>query len=509
MGVRIMSRILNTVALMAVLAAAGRAGRQAPREWTNSLGMKFVRIPAGSFVMGSSGESLPKAIAVKPHFATGDPDEKPAHKVRISKSLWMGAYEVTNAQYEQFDSGHRSLRGKLGFSAADDDAVVFVSWNDATAFCQWLSKKERRTYRLATEAEWEYAARAGTTTPFYTGDELPATLQKNQRVSWFPDPARRKPEDNAVPLRVGSAPANAWGLFDMAGNVEEWVNDWYGPYRGEEQRDPVGYVSGDFRVARGGSHSTFAYYLRSANRSGALPDDKSWLIGFRVVQGEMPRTRALGAPPAELWARDVDQTPHPRPAVPADQPYFRGPLEYVKIPPGSMGPLFSKHNHDPAIVECPNGDLLAIWYTCVEEPGRELGIAASRLRRGAAQWDDPSMFWNAPDRNDHAPALWFDGDRTIYHFNGMSAAATWGNLATILRTSTDNGRTWSTARIILSEHKTRQMPIESVFRTREGVMVLPCDAVSEGQAARRSTSAVTRAPVGQMRAAPSRGYTRV
>src|SRR5690606_29082157 len=108
------------------------------------------------------------------------------------------------------------------------------------------------------------------------------------------------------------------------------------------------------------------------------------------------------------------------------QPYFAGPRPYVLIPDGSEGPLFSKHNHDPAIAECPNGDLLAIWYTTVTERGRELGMAASRLRYGSEEWEPAAPFWDAPDRNDHAPAMWFDGDRTLYQFVGLSTAATWG-----------------------------------------------------------------------------------
>ena len=165
----------------------------------------------------------------------------------------------------------------------------------------------------------------------------------------------------------------------------------------------------------------------------------------------------------------------------ADTSLFKGPIEYVKILPGSEGPLYSRHNHDPALVDCPNGDLLAIWYSCRRERGRELAVVASRLRVGAEEWEPASPFWDAPDRNDHAPALYFDGRHTIYHFNGLSAAATWGTLATIMRTSTDSGATWSKARLINPEHGLRHMPVESVFRTREGVLVLPCDAVTGGR----------------------------
>jgi hypothetical protein len=411
----------------------------------------------------------------------GDFDERPVHRVTIAKPFYMGATEVTNAQYEQFDPAHRQLRGKLGFSKEDDEAVIFVSWHEATRFCEWLSNKEGKPYRLPTEAEWEYACRAGTTTAYYTGETLPKEFQKNVKVSWFPD-VSRKGESEVVPLTVGKTPPNPWGLYDMHGNVEEWCSDWYGPYETTEQSDPVGRADGEFKVTRGGSHSTELQYLRSANRSGALPEDKTWLIGFRVVLGEMPKTKPLPVPPLPLNQRNVKQQ------IPADlakgpdpaKPYFKGPRTYVKIPPNSSGPMFSAHNHDPAIVECPNGDLLAIWYSCVREQGRELGVVASRLRYGAEEWDEASPFWDAPDRNDHAPALWADGKGTLYHFNGLSAAATWGNLALILRTSSDSGATWSKARLIAPEHGIRHQPIESVFQTREGFIILPCDAVPGG-----------------------------
>ena len=389
----------------------------------------------------------------------------------------MGAFEVTNAQYEQFDPAHRSLRGKLEFSKEDNEAVVFVSWRDANHFCQWLSKKEGKTYRLPTEAEWEFAARAGTVTHFYTGDTLPEAFLKNAPNSFYP-PASYPPP-SPVPTVVGQTPPNAWGLFDMHGNVEEWVHDWYGTYEPGQQTDPVGRAAGDFRVTRGGSHSTEAYFLRSENRMGTLPDDKHGLIGFRIVLAAMQKTKPLPVPPPPINQRDVSQvipkdlTKGPDPS----KPYFRGPRKYVKIPPGSYGPMFSTHNHDSAIVACSNGDLLAIFYSCVNEPGREVAILAARLRYGHDEWDNASPFWDAPDRTDTAPAMWFDGKNTLFHFAALSTAGDYHhNLALALRTSTDSGATWSAAKLIGAEHGERHMPAQSVFRAIDGTIVLVSDA---------------------------------
>ncbi|GAJ06853.1 unnamed protein product, partial [marine sediment metagenome] len=251
--------------------------------------------------------------------------------------------------------------------------------------------------------------------------------------------------------------------------VEEWCYDWYGAYEPTDQIDPVGRSTGQFKVTRGGAHSTKLEYLRSANRLGTLPDDKSYLVGFRVVCGELPKTDPLPVVPAPLNRQNVKQD------IPGDlakgpgpkKPYFKGPIEYVKIPPGSNGPMYSKHNHDPALINCPNGDLLAIWYSCRSEPGRELAILASRLRRGSNYWEPASAFWDAPDRNDHAPAMWYDGQKTIHHFNGLSVGATWGTMVLVMRTSTDSGATWSKAALINPEYARRHQPVQSVFRAYE------------------------------------------
>ena len=454
------------------------------QRFTNSIGMSFVRISTGTYAMGYwQTTALPTEILnVDQWFPDhGDYDEKPSHSVTITQPFYLGAYEVSNAEYERFDPSHRTLRGKLGFSANDNEAVVFVSWTEAKAYCDWLSLREGQPYRLPTEAEWEYACRAGTTTHFWTGDTLPAQYQKNPGNCWYPDPNRSGPT-NIVPLAVGQTLPNPWGLYDMHGNVEEWCYDWYGPYAAGAQSDPVGRVDGLARVTRGGSHSTFAYHLRSENRMGALPEDKSWYIGFRVALGDMPATAPLPAVPPEPYQTNVSQTVPPDITSGPDPlvPYFSGPVKYVNVPPNLVGPLYTNHNHDPSIIQCSNGDLLAIWYTTVSEGGRELAMAASRLRYGLTNWDTASSFYDLPDRNDHAPAFYADTNGTIYHFNGVSAGATWGPLAVLSRFSTNNGADWSKPLLILPEHDVRHQMVPSVFRTSNGAVVLTADAVSTG-----------------------------
>lgn len=380
----------------------------------------------------------------------------------------MGITEVTNAQYEKFDPSHKELRGKYGLSNDDDEAVVFISYNDAVNFCKWLSKKENKTYRLPTEAEWEYACRAGTKTKYNTGNSLPEEFHKN---------AKRNTRAVPVPLHVAKTTQNKWGLFDMHGNVEEWCHDWYAPYKKGTKKDPVGAIDGDSRVTRGGSHSTKIIYLRSANRSGAMPDTRNWLIGFRVVVAPLPKTEPAKLPPMPDFLKNIKQN------IPADiaigpdpdKPYFRGPRQYVTIPKHSDGPLYSKHNHDPAITECPNGDLLAIWYTTEAEADRNLNVAASRLRYGSDKWDPAYLFWAVPDRNDHAPSMWTDEKGKLYHFNGQAGTGGWEYLIVIMRTSTDNGATWSKAKIILPEYTRNHQPIESTFRLSTGEILLPSD----------------------------------
>lgn len=457
--------------------------------WTNSLGMSFTGIAPGEFLMGTSAETLSPELLDNSYSgpghargtlsarSNGEYDEFPQHKVVISNPFMMATHQVTNARYEQFDPDHRAKRGYLGFSNQDNDAVVNVTWHEAMAYCDWLSSTDGKRYRLPTEAEWEYAARAGTTTPYSMGETLPAEHHKNQRVTWYPDPTQGPYDmEQEVPsLAVGMTPPNPWGLFDIHGNVEEWCLDWYGPYTEAEQTDPLGYANGDFRVTRGGSHSTEIYFLRSANRAGALPEDWSWLVGFRVVIGDLPSAPVQPLQTPTPIHRNVVQGSKPVTHISPEKPFFTPPIPYVKIPERLHGPIFSQHNHCPSIIECPNGDLLAVWFSCETEAGREMTLVGSRLRYGQSEWDEPSLFWDAPDRNMTAAFFRREGDM-VHLYGALGVAATWGQMIIYHRESSDSGATWSATRIIYPDHASGQVqPANLVFRTKDGTLIVPGD----------------------------------
>jgi formylglycine-generating enzyme required for sulfatase activity len=221
---------------------------------TNSIGMKFKLIPAGSFLMGS------------PDNEKGREKDEVQHKVTLTQPFYLGIYEVTQEQYEKvMGSNPSKFKGaKL--------PVETVNWNEAQDFCLKLSQLEKNmTYRLPTEAEWEYAARAGTKTAYYWGDDFDA------RYAWCAQNSGRKTQE------VGTCPANPWGLFDMSGNVMEWCEDWSAAYPTGEQVDPKGAASGFFRVFRGGSWNFDPQICRSAFRIANSPDLRIRILGFRVV----------------------------------------------------------------------------------------------------------------------------------------------------------------------------------------------------------------------------------
>ena len=224
------------------------------------LGLELLPIPAGEFLMGSPEDEEDRL------------DRETQHLVKISRPYWLGKYPVTQGQWEEAMGENPS-----GFKDAGKDAPVeCVSWEDAVEFCGKLNEREGQAgrlqegyqYSLPTEAEWEYACRAGTKGP-YSGDLLDDLGWYSQNSGW---------KTHQVGLKL----ANPWGLYDMHGNVLEWCHDWYVKYEADFVTDPVGPSFGSIRVPRGGSWNGSARFCRSARRSRVVPDFRGYALGFRL-----------------------------------------------------------------------------------------------------------------------------------------------------------------------------------------------------------------------------------
>ncbi|MBN2355473.1 SUMF1/EgtB/PvdO family nonheme iron enzyme [candidate division KSB1 bacterium] len=603
----------QTPVIIFLVAALSTA--HAEEGYINSVGMKMIYIKAGSFNMGDSA---------------GQWDEQPVHRVTISNSFFISAAEMTIEQYRLFRPGYQGFEACAPYASG-------VSWHDAVAFCQWLSEKEGRPYRLPTEAEWEYACRAGAATSFSSGDEPPG------------------PETD-----------NIWGIRNMHTGVLEWCLDWYGPYEYADQTDPVGRAHGFARVVRGGlpDDKTFTFdrpvvfYARSANRAGLapefagfisartqdeeMPDESydqfqpglvgvlfdnvqatkplsqsrirylhsekltwpslndwsahwqgsitapvsgevhfhaevddgltltidgqkvidvtaaeaktedviamnagkryplllryfqdggesfmrlywSWpgqarteipgealssntrdaflmkrrfdsalaagkkapSIGFRVVAAPMPSGEPL---PEEkpFFQQGVKQRLVTASRLHPHEPYFRKryllpiPPENVDKPAilaAGFSDYFGRHNHDPALTVCPNGDLIVVFYTSIYEDEPEVAMAATRLRYGADEWDWPSPFIDFADVNDVAPNLWTEKGRIYFFFGNLHLDGTYPFQWTV---SDDNGAGWSEVRYPMFAGPVgphTPQPINSVFRDASGTIYMACDGL--------------------------------
>ncbi len=245
------------------------------KTYTNSLGMTFARIPSGSFIMGSPPQEPFRG------------DSEIQHHVTISKPFYMQATEVTMKQWHAI-MGRRMLVAQKGM---EDMPVTRVSWFDCMKFIRRLNRMGEGTYRLPTEAEWEYAARAGTSTAFSWGDAIDCdkamygnSRQKDDECQLY---IKSRGLEIDQPAPVKSYSPNPWGLYDMHGNVWEWCSDWYGKYRKTAATDPAGPESGHMRIRRGGSWFKYGYSCRSANRSTGHPATRYQTTGFRLVR-EIP-----------------------------------------------------------------------------------------------------------------------------------------------------------------------------------------------------------------------------
>jgi formylglycine-generating enzyme required for sulfatase activity len=227
-------------------------------EYTSpAIGATFVSIKPGSFSMGS------------PWTESYRVDNETQHQVKITAPFYIQTTPVTQGQWRLVMGNNPSYIKDCG----DDCPVDNVSWNEAQEFISKLNKSENtRKYRLPTEAEWEYSARAGTRTPFYTGQ----SLSKNQANFLTSGQA-------PLPIRVANFAPNNWGLYDMHGNVSQWVLDWFGNYSKDDATDPTGPENGTHRVIRGCGYLTFLNHCRCAYRGAEPPTARNYNVGFRLV----------------------------------------------------------------------------------------------------------------------------------------------------------------------------------------------------------------------------------
>ncbi len=407
------------LALGAGLCFAAEAQTISGPVLTNGLGMELVRMGPATFMMGTGAD---------PRLADRDGpsyDEQPSHPVTLSRAFYILRGKISQSDYE---------RSGLPGSATD------ASWEQATTFCRWLSRREGRTYRLPTEAEWEYVF--GQTTR-----ELRCTVEMRGR---------------------------------------EWVQDWHGVFPVDSVTDPTGPVTGMTKVIRDGAH-----------RLSLSPDARNspWGLGatgFRVVLETDPPLKPYAAPPPFTQAAIKRTTAPARHGPDPNTPYFTVRFA-LPIPPendtGLSGPLTGldpsvmAHQHSPGFEILPNGDALAIYFSARDRGGTNENDSATRfvqarLRYGAEEWDPPELFMDFKPLNDQSALLWREGN-TVRFFGGGRGASPW--LPFKMAVTTNNGATWAVTLPHLNAPATdfTAQPIVNAFRAPDGAMYFAMDAAKD------------------------------
>ncbi len=471
-----METFLKTTTLLAsALIAVPLIAQSAPS-------IPMAHIPAGTFTMGADDVTLPAAIVngfgvMSARPVHGDWDEDPAHRVTITHSFTIATHLITVKEIQQFDPSYKAV-------AAYPDYAAGISYNQAVAFCAWLTKKTGKPYRLPTEAEWEYAERAGKQTPYFTGDIPPSSGQPN-----------------------------AWGVV-MGEGTPEWVADWYGPYEASAQTNPTGPLHGYFRVVRGGGldyrkskpgeivPAMAPYFMRSANRASIAPSyaSKEGNIGFRVVQAPTPAPHPSAAFDYIFWT-DVKQTPvdvrdGPDPA----RPFYRVHELFPNLSGKSMpdvgwrvglAPGLGINYHNSAVQVLANGDVVAAYYnTPDKEDDPDQTVMVMRRRAGSETWDMPEPWPAFADAACAAPVFWNDHGH-LWLFFGFPRLI--GAPPFAFTTSDDNGATWAPIQFPnfpAPIGRYVSQPINSIVRAKNGTIYIPTDSTGRGAGGLSAASAV-------------------
>ncbi len=461
-----------------------------------------VAIPPESFVMGADGVALPDSITkgfgvMSPRPERGDYAEVPAHSAPPSTAYKISVTEVSPAEYRLFDPGYVAGDATPQYAAG-------VSWQQAMAYCAWLTKKTGKPWRLPTEAEWEYVARAG-------GKDL------------FGDSSQMPKVDTA----------NAYGAMNMGVGRPEWTMDWYAPYQPGEQTDPVGASSGYTKAVRGGGldyrhtggkgkdgtvtpdlnvPATAPYFARAANRASMAPayTSKFGNIGFRVVQAPMPTTRPAPLQPfffesavrqETILGGTVPNTPTSAP--PAVKPWYHTHELFLNLQGHSfsgvgwklgIAPGIGVNYHNSAIQQLPNGDFLAAYYNNQQsEDDPDQTVLIMRRRAGSEDWDSPEPFPVFADAGLCAPVIWNDKAHPgkVWMFFGFSRLI--GAPPFAYMTSMDNGVTWSPVEFPHFPHEIGRyvsQPINSIVRGKDGTIYIPTDSTGRDSDGNGSVSVV-------------------
>lgn len=432
--------------------------------------------------MGAGTEALTPAVTngfgvMSARPAHGDWDEHPAHKVTLTHGFLMSKNVITVKEFQQFDPSYKPV-------AEYPDYAAGVSYEQAVEYCKWLSRKTGKSYRLPTEAEWEYAARAGTQTPFFTGD---------------------------TPPQLGQA--NSWGLV-IAEGTPEWVADWYAPYQAGAQVDPTGPLDGHFRAVRGGGLDSrhpkpgqiypamAPFFERSANRASMAPsyESASGNIGFRVAEAPMPHPHP--APQREYWFRTgvkhkaFSLTAGPDP----EKPFYQTHELFPNLNGNSMPDVGWRIGlarglgityHNSAVQELANGDMVAAYYNSPDkEDDPDQTVLIMRRRAGSETWDMPEPWPYFADAACAAPVFWNDHG-LLWMFFGFPRLIGAPPFAYVQ--SKDNGATWGPIQFphfIASIGRYVSQPINSIVRAKDGTIYIPTDSTGHGAGGLPADSAI-------------------